>query len=378
VSKKWPGKFVIGLTGNIATGKSVVRRMLEHLGAYGIDADALAHRAIAKGAPGYKPVVELFGRWILGPDGQIDRSRLGRVIFSDPQAVVLLEGVVHPLVTQAVNLIVQRATQPVVVVEAIKLLESGIGQSCDSIWVSYAPPKVQMARLILNRKMTEAEATQRIIAQPPQDKKMAAANVIIKNVGSYEDTWRQVVTAWLALFPGSEKPVEVAKPVQRGAFSIERGVPKHSEDIAALINRLKPNGKPLNRSDIMAEFGEKAFLLLKQENRLVGLAGWQVENLVSRTTDLYLDSTVPVRDSLPVLMKEVERASKELQCEASLLFLNKDLAGQESLWKSLGYEPRTDATLGVQAWQEAARESQPEGTLLLFKQLRHDRVLRPI
>ena len=60
----WPGKYIIGLTGNIATGKSVVRKMLEHLGAYGIDADALGHRAIAKGAPGYRPVVELFGKWI--------------------------------------------------------------------------------------------------------------------------------------------------------------------------------------------------------------------------------------------------------------------------------------------------------------------------
>jgi len=69
----WPGKFVIGLTGNIATGKSLVRRMLEHLGAYGIDADALGHRAMARGAPGYQPVVELFGRWILNSDDQIDR-----------------------------------------------------------------------------------------------------------------------------------------------------------------------------------------------------------------------------------------------------------------------------------------------------------------
>ena len=62
---KWAGKYVIGLTGNIGTGKSVVRRMLEHLGAYGIDADALSHRTIAKGAPGYQPVIDLFGRWIL-------------------------------------------------------------------------------------------------------------------------------------------------------------------------------------------------------------------------------------------------------------------------------------------------------------------------
>ena len=62
---RWPGKYVIGLTGNIATGKSVVRKMLEHLGAYGIDADALGHRAIAKSAPGYSAVVDTFGRWIL-------------------------------------------------------------------------------------------------------------------------------------------------------------------------------------------------------------------------------------------------------------------------------------------------------------------------
>ena len=83
----WPGKFVIGLTGNIGTGKSVVRKMLEHLGAYGIDADALAHRAMAKGAPGYKPVVDIFGSWILDPQGQIDRNKLGKLVFTDPGGV---------------------------------------------------------------------------------------------------------------------------------------------------------------------------------------------------------------------------------------------------------------------------------------------------
>jgi dephospho-CoA kinase len=91
----WPGKYVIGLTGNIATGKSVVRKMLEHLGAYGIDADALGHRAMAKGAPGYKPIVKTFGEWILGPDGQINRSRLGKIVFSDPEALAALESILH-------------------------------------------------------------------------------------------------------------------------------------------------------------------------------------------------------------------------------------------------------------------------------------------
>ena len=131
---KWAGKYVIGLTGNIGSGKSVVRRMLEHLGAYGIDADALAHRAISKGAPGYPLVVEEFGKFILTEDGEIDRARLGRLVFTDPQALTRLESFVHPLVTQALDFLIRRAAQPVVVIEAIKLLEASIHKSCDAVW----------------------------------------------------------------------------------------------------------------------------------------------------------------------------------------------------------------------------------------------------
>ena len=122
----WPGKIVIGLTGNIATGKSVVRKMLEHLGAYGIDADALAHRAMAKDAPGYQPVLNTFGRYILAPDEQIDRSKLARIVFTDPEALARLELIVHPLVAQAIDVLVRRSHHKVIVIEAIKLLESGL------------------------------------------------------------------------------------------------------------------------------------------------------------------------------------------------------------------------------------------------------------
>ena len=99
----WPGRYVIGLTGNIATGKSVVRRMLEHLGAFGIDADALAHRTFAPEAPGYQPLIQAFGPEILQPDGRVDRAKLGGVVFSDPQALVRLESIVHPLVRLSGN-----------------------------------------------------------------------------------------------------------------------------------------------------------------------------------------------------------------------------------------------------------------------------------
>jgi dephospho-CoA kinase len=138
---KWAGKYVIGLTGNIGTGKSVIRRMLEHMGAQGIDADALGHRAIAKGAPGYQQVVDLFGRWIVGPDGEINRARLGKVVFSDREALAMLEGIVHPLVTQALDWMIQRSYQPVIVVEAIKLLEANLHNSATACGWSMPRPR---------------------------------------------------------------------------------------------------------------------------------------------------------------------------------------------------------------------------------------------
>src|SRR5689334_1396917 len=109
MSNRWPGKYVIGLTGNIATGKSVVRKMLEHLGAFGLDADALAHQAIAKGGPAYASVVKNFGDWLLTEAGEIDRTRLGKLVFTDPEALAKLEAIIHPLVGQALDFLIKRS-----------------------------------------------------------------------------------------------------------------------------------------------------------------------------------------------------------------------------------------------------------------------------
>jgi dephospho-CoA kinase len=373
----WPGKFIIGLTGNIATGKSVVRKMLEHLGAYGIDADALAHRATAKGAPGYKPVVDTFGSWILASDGQIDRAKLGRIVFSDPEALAQLEAIVHPLVEQAVDILIRRATQPVIVIEAIKLMESGLRGRTDSLWVTYAPQEVQIARLTSKRGMPPAAALQRIQAQPPQELKTAAAHVVIQNTGSFEDTWRQVAAAWQEIFPSADTEVEESAAAQ-GEVRVQRARPKAAAEIAELITRLSEGRRKLTRSDVMAAFGEKAFLLLTIEGKPFGIVGWKVENLVARTDDVYLDRSLDPAKSLKALMDEVEHTSRELQCEASLLFLPVHLARMDGLIKSLGYQPRTIHSLGVRAWQEAAVETKAPDTVMLFKQLRQDRVLRPV
>jgi len=373
----WPGKYVIGLTGNIATGKSVVRRMLEHLGAYGIDADALGHRAIAKGAPGYQPVLDTFGTWILEADGQIDRTKLARVVFVDPAALKQLEEVVHPLVGQAVDLLVRRSRQKVIVLEAIKLLESGLRSQCDSIWVTYAPQSLQINRLMKKRHLSEAVARQRIAAQSPQELKVGAADVVIRNDSNFEDTWQQVLAAWQKIFPAAKIETMEPQPV-RGELVVQRAGPRQASEIAAFITQLSGGALEFQREDVMEAFGDKAFLLLKKDGKLLGLTGWQVENLVARIDDIYLGPDFPHVEAFQALTLEVERASKELQCEIALVFLPDNYSQQEKTLNNLGYYKRSPESLKVRAWQEAANESMPAGTLMYFKQLRKDRVLRPV
>jgi dephospho-CoA kinase len=381
----WPGKFVIGLTGNIATGKSVVRRMFEHLGAYTIDADALTHRTYAKGAPGYQQVIDKFGKWLVNKDGEIDRSKLGNLVFNDPEAMGQLEAIVHPLVRQATEMLIKRSTQSVVVIEAIKLLEGDLRKVCDSIWVTNAPEEVQLERLIRKRGLTREKALERIQAQQPQSTKVTMANIVLTNTGSYDDLWKQVSAAWKEIVPGAKSAdvdtdatVKVAPTAKTGEFSVQRGKPKNSTAIAEFITRLSKGKRKMTADDVMAEFGDKAYMLLYLDGVLVGLAGWQVENLVTRTTDIFLEDFIDLQKGFETLIQHVEQASAELQSEASLIFPMNELIAQDALWKQLGYERRTPETLGVQAWQESAKESMIDGSALFFKQLRQDRVLRPI
>lgn len=374
----WPGKYVIGLTGNIATGKSVVRKMLEHLGAYGIDADALGHRAIAKDAPGYQAVIDTFGKWILDPSEQVDRAKLARVVFSDAEALKHLETIIHPLVRQAVDILIRRSKHTVIVVEAIKLLESPLRKGCDSLWVAYTSPEQQINRLVQKRGMSEEYARQRVAIQSSQDEKMMAANIVILNDRSFEETWRQVNAAWKETFPEEEVIPTRPAPAAKGEIAVEKARPRQAAEIAAFINRLSAGQRHLSSEDVMAAFGEKAFLFLRMDSRPIGLVGWQVENLVACTDDVYLEPSLPLADALRALLSEVEKTSRDLQCEVSLLFIPSHLSQQGEVWRTLGYEPRTIQSLGVRAWQEAAQGALAGSETLFFKQLRKDRVLRPV
>ena len=192
-------KYLIGLTGNIGTGKSTVARMLADLGAAVIDADALVHELQRQGTPTYAAIVEEFGAGILGPDGQIDRRALGEMVFSDPDRLRSLEAIVHPAVQVESQRRIAEARAAIVVYEAIKLIEAGRHTLCDAVWVVTAPREVQIARLMRDRGMTAAEARRRVDAQPPPAEKLRYATVVIDNGGSLDDTRRQVERAYAAI-----------------------------------------------------------------------------------------------------------------------------------------------------------------------------------
>ena len=205
--------------------------------------------------------------------------------------------------------------------------------------------------------------------------------MVIKNVSTFEDTWRQVTTAWQRHVPvGDAINITSSQPVRLplGEVNVIRATPRQADEIKEVFNTLGGTGTNFTRDQIMAAFGEKAFMLLKVEKSTMGLLGWQVENLVSRTIDILIDPALPPAQYLPVMIREMERAAGNLQCEASLVFAPNNLAMHDALWKSLGYDQRSPAQLGARAWQEAAEELQSASTVLFFKQLRVDRVLRPI
>jgi len=199
----WSNKYIIGLTGNIATGKSLVRKMLVVLGAYGIDADALAHRVIQPGTVGYQKVIATFGSAVVTSEGQINRTELGRIVFQDPQALRKLEEIIHPLVDEEIEREILSTKSDIIVVEAIKLIETNLRKLCNSIWVTVADEELQIQRLVEKRNLSREEAQQRIHAQISQEEKVLYADVVIENNGSIRDTWEQVVAAWQDTFPNS-------------------------------------------------------------------------------------------------------------------------------------------------------------------------------
>lgn len=421
------GKYIIGITGNIATGKSLVRKMLEHKGAYTIDADGLAHQVMAPKAPAFRPVVEWFGRWIIGQDGRIDRTRLGTVTFSHPVALRTLEKITHPIIGKAIDTLIARSEHKIIVVEAIKLLESDLAEKIDAVWVVDAEPKMQLVRLMQKRGLTQDEAVRRIRVQNPQSEKIEKANVVITNNGDVNATWAQVQAEWdkmmAVLAPASPAPVPLPVPppptptptpiptpvpaqtappapqaeapstppakvsptdatiphatVSADSLVVHRPKREDLAALAGLFNQAK--GTDLTETDIMLSFTETSYLVAEYRGKMVGTVGFVVENLITQSSDIVVMPGVSVEPVIEALITSMEEASQSLQSEVSFIYLNgtRD-ADLINLFKSkLGYEETELEDITFTAWREAIRASQPADTNIYSKKLREDRVLTP-
>lgn len=190
---------VIGLTGGVASGKSTVGHFFQDRGAVVIDADHLARRAVEPGSRGLERVVAAFGANILAPDGQLDRKRLASLVFSDPGKRVLLEEILHPEIKRlAESRIAQAAKggQRVVFYMAPLLIEAGVTDRVDEIWVVTVRPEVQLERLMRRDGITRDEALRIIASQMPLAEKERHGRLVIDNSGTPEETAHLLAEIW--------------------------------------------------------------------------------------------------------------------------------------------------------------------------------------
>jgi dephospho-CoA kinase len=189
---------IIGITGNIACGKTAIGHMLLDLGAERyIDADAVVHKLYQSGQAIAVKVAEAFGSGVVTTNGDIDRKALGDIVFRDTEAMHQLEEIVHPAVSQALaNELALVSPSGIVIIDAVKLLEGGSGKFCQSKWMVICPQELEYQRLIARNNLNPEETWARIKAQSSVDERLPLVDEVIDNSGSLDDTRRQVVEAY--------------------------------------------------------------------------------------------------------------------------------------------------------------------------------------
>jgi len=187
----------VGLTGSIAVGKSYVCEVLRELGAFVLDADQTAREVVAVGSKGLALIAEKFGADFLLESGELDRVKMGAVVFADEAKRELLNSIVHPLVFEAQNewLAEKESENPrgIAVIDAALMIESGGYKRFTKLIVVRCEPAIQLQRLMLRNNLSEAEALKRINAQMPQEEKKLYADFLIDTTDGFENTRKQTI-----------------------------------------------------------------------------------------------------------------------------------------------------------------------------------------
>jgi dephospho-CoA kinase len=194
--------ILIGLTGNIGTGKSTVREILAGLGATTIDSDTLGHELLDNSKKIYRELVDMFGQNIVGEDNRIDRKKLADIAFRDKAAQLQLNRIMHATIDEEVRRRIEQSRKRgdrVVVIEAALLIEANMNLTMDLIWVTTAPRDVILGRLKRQKGLSEDEILARFDKQMPQEEKITYADAVINTDCSIEELHEKVTMLWNTL-----------------------------------------------------------------------------------------------------------------------------------------------------------------------------------
>lgn len=196
--------YVIGLTGGIASGKSTVSKMLKELGAFIVDADKLSREITLPRMPAWQEIINRFGRDIVDVNGEINRKRLGQIVFTDSKARADLEHITHPRIDAEAMSAIAKAEQSgydIAVLDAPLLIEVAWYNKVDTVWVVFVDEQIQLSRLTIRDNLSYNDAVARINSQMPLREKLKYADVVIDNSHTLESTQAQVYKAWHRINP---------------------------------------------------------------------------------------------------------------------------------------------------------------------------------
>lgn len=402
-----PRKFIIGLTGNIATGKSAVLRMAAEKGALTLDADKIVHQILDNDPSMQAAIAVAFGEQLRRKDGSIDRAALAAIVFDDAEALRDLEHLLHPAVGRHIVRQIGATEATIVMIEAIKLLEGDLAAMCDQIWVTRCPRALQEQRLTICRGLDAAEARRRIEAQNPQEAKVARADVVIDTDGPLAKTREQVERAWrqtpgahdgqeaveaVSAAPAEKSPREAevaARPAPEARIEAPVSMEAPSED-GVLVRRARPSDIPallllmqrasgghlkLTRAELLASFSERSYLIGQIETEVVSVMGWNTDSTTAVCVDQILAQPIEAIATVgPAMLREIEQSAQELICEVVLVFLAPDAPEPfRELLYGAGYEQMTPAYMR-RAWRQIVEERRPQGAVIMGKVLRDIRV----
>ncbi|WP_420640916.1 dephospho-CoA kinase [Candidatus Leptofilum sp.] len=411
----YAGKVIVGLTGNIATGKSAVMKLAHYHGALTIDADKIVHTLMDTDTTMQAAIAVAFGSDVRLADGRIDRKKLSDVVFNDPAALQDLEAMVHPAVGKEVDAQILASEQSVIFLEAIKLLEGNLRDICHQIWVTRCSPQRQLERLRVCRGMETEVAAVRIKSQAPQEEKVAQSDVLIDTNGLMKDTEAQFKIAWVRLpdpatatsmdrlpLPDESAP---AKPLtgrlnspkaaspkatpQKSAseappprlepsdrpddLQVRRARPSDIPSILLLIQKATDGKVKLKRAELLMALSERGYFIGQVGAEISAVIGYNIDSQVARIDEFYIHPPEMAAQTGKAVLEDIEISATSHMGQIIVAFLPEDApATIRELFAAEHYAPMPFDEM-ARGWQLAIEESQPEGTDYLVRLLRDTR-----